>query len=225
MRRNHLFQYMIMFIILLVAFNCKAQAEGNYRVVIQDNAELLSDEEEAKLAEEMQRFTENGHVMFYTSIYDMNPDSEGYSNQFYDAEFNGEPGMALVIDLGEGNSYLFKRKGVLNRINEVTILQRGIYGVATPVNGSCYNYASGVFQQMETKHKEKEAMHPLKKASNLVLAFIFSILINYLIMRKTSSVKGVRMEQLYAGKQLEFKMSEPRIRFISSRKINNNSNH
>ncbi|MCQ5120544.1 hypothetical protein, partial [Coprococcus eutactus] len=71
-----------------------------------------------------------------------------------------------------------------------------------------YEYASGViyfecgyeaFEQINMVVAGEQIRRPMKHISNILLAIIFSLLLNYLLMKKTSKVYDLGSKNLLTG--------------------------
>ena len=110
---------------LLFTFLLPVQADG-YRVVIEDQEDLLSEAEEAKLKSEMEAITAYGHAAF-VSVKQYGA-TDTYVKETYMSLFGNESGILFVIDMGQRNIWImcngevYRRKSKLYR--DVCILYR-----------------------------------------------------------------------------------------------------
>ena len=72
--------------------------ETGYRVVLEDDAQLLSDEEKAELITQMQEITAYGNAAFKT-IDDNDRSAEYFARQYYQSQFGTDSGTLLLIDM------------------------------------------------------------------------------------------------------------------------------
>ena len=88
--------------------------ETGYRVVIEDDADLLTVEEESSLAEKMQAITAWGNAAFKS--IDDNPSSTiRYIENYYKEQFGQDSGTVFLIDMDNRNIWL-KNNGKISKV-------------------------------------------------------------------------------------------------------------
>ena len=82
---------------------CMADEKYNdysgYYMIIEDNADLLSEDEEDALFDKMEELSEYGHVALFTVDYNPYYDAEEYCNELYDDYFGHDSGTLFMIDM------------------------------------------------------------------------------------------------------------------------------
>ena len=70
----------------------------NYKALIEDNAELLTDSEREKLLSEMEKITTYGNAAFNT-INANNSTADSYASGYYHNKFDNASGTLFLIDI------------------------------------------------------------------------------------------------------------------------------
>lgn len=184
-----------------------------YSAQVMDEADLLTDGQESRLLERMQAITPYGNALFVSSNAVSGSTGE-YAKNRYLSTFGEQSGIIFLIDMVNREIYIYSHKEmfrVVTRNNAYTITDN-VYTYAT--NGDYYMCASLVFSQVQDLLEGEEINRPMKHVSNLLLAIIFSVLLNYWLMRKTSKVKELDLEDLLKGSEVRFHMDEPKFLFV-----------
>ena len=154
--------------------------DSGYSIIINDEEDLLSDEEEAKLLQDMIPLTEFGYVGFFSIR--ANRSTESYCNDLYRSYFGGNNGTIFVIDMGNriiqvtsgGSVYRVVNKSYANTITD------NVYRYAS--RGEYYECAKNIYSQELTLLKGGRVAQPMKHITNLLVAITLAILINYVIV-------------------------------------------
>ena len=72
--------------------------ENGYKLIIEDDANLLSDEEINKLTDEMYSLTKYGNIAF-KSISDNYSSTDSYARNYYHEKFSNQSGTLFLIDM------------------------------------------------------------------------------------------------------------------------------
>lgn len=185
----------IMSCVLFLGFLKEVRAENyatnpdtGFEVIIEDEAELLSDAEEYALAEKMAEVTGYGHAAFVS--VDTNYTSAGsYAEDCYYSYFGYESGTLFLIDMDNREIYIYSDGEVYRTITK---------SYANTITDNIYTYASDAeyftcaykaFEQIVTLLEGNRIAQPMKYASNAFLAVISALLINYFVVMLTSAAK------------------------------------
>lgn len=183
----------IMSCILLLGFSTDVHAKNyatnpdtGFEVIIEDEAELLSEAEELSLAQKMAEVTAYGHAAFVS--VDSNYTSAGsYAEDCYYSFFGYESGTLFLIDMDNREIYIYSDGDVYKTITK---------SYANTITDNIYTYASDAeyfacaykaFEQIVTLLKGNRIAQPMKYASNAFLAVLVALLINYFVVKVTSA--------------------------------------
>jgi len=182
--------------------------ETGYEVILEDDADLLTAEEEAVLAEKMKDITEWGSAAF-KSIDENDTTTANYIEGYYRELFGTESGTVFLIDMDNRNIWL-KNNGAISRI--VTD------GYSDTITDNCYHSASRgdysgcateAFAEVETLLSGSRIAQPMKYVSNALLAGILALLLNYFLMRWASKNRVPGKGELLAGMQYHCTLTKP----------------
>lgn len=178
--------------------------ETGFTVVVNDGAQLMTADECEKLAEEMQAITEFGHAAVVT--IDQNPlgSTEDYAEKLYREYFGRENGTLLLIDMDERYIYFFSDGDNYNIISKrrAETITDNCYRYAS--KGEYYNCASEAMQQVDDLLNGRKIAQPMKYFSNAFLAILLALIINYVRIRKVTSVTDRTISDMMKQTQGEF---------------------
>ena len=104
-----------------------------YSVLVEDDAQLLDEEEERKLALQMRDITDYGNVIFKSSdsaVYD----TEAYAEEYYWEKLGTDSGILLLIDMDNRMIWIHSDGAVYRVITK---------SYANTITDNIYRYASG----------------------------------------------------------------------------------
>ena len=177
---------------------CMAAEEYNeysgYYMVIEDEADLLSDSEEDALFEKMEELSEYGNVALFTVDYNPCYDTEAYCNELYDDYFGRENGTLFMIDMDNRYIYLLNdgyNKRVITNSYSLTITDN-VYEYAS--DEEYFTCAYEAFDQAATLLRGGRISQPMKYICNALLSLIIGFTITYVIVRTIHKNKAAHQE-------------------------------
>jgi len=150
----------------------------NYRVVMEDNADLLTESQEADLIKIMQKITDYGNVAF-VSVLENSLSAENYARSSYSTLFGTDSGTLFLIDMDNRMLWIHSDGAVYRVITTA---------YANTITDNVYRYAGKeqyfecakeVYQEILTLLQGEKIAQPMKYISNLLLAMILALLINF----------------------------------------------
>lgn len=161
--------------------------DTGYVVDIYDEADLLTDAQEAELAASMLNLTKYENVAFLT--IDSNPYGSAYSYaySFYEKYYGSSNGTVLLIDM-DNREILIHSGG---RIKDIITAD-----YANTITDNIYRYASNeeydtcaqnAFAQILNVIEGRRIAQPMKYICNALLAMICALLINYFTAKMSSA--------------------------------------
>ena len=160
-------------------------ASSGYVVVMEDDADLLSAEEEDALIEKMKPITAYGNVAFHSNDATLRA-TDDYIEDYYHELFGKGSGTVFFIDMFNRNIWIFSDGKVYKTITKsyANTITDNIYTYAS--RADYYTCAYKAFDQIYTLLEGGRIAMPMKYISNALLAITFSIIITYLVVRFTS---------------------------------------
>ncbi|MDD6844433.1 MAG: TPM domain-containing protein [Clostridia bacterium] len=172
--------------------------ETGYKVIIEDDAGLLTDNEKSRLAETMKDITPYGDVAFKSIDY--NPYStETYIERYYNSIFGTGSGTVFLIDMDNRNIWIYSDGSVYSTITTAyaNVITDNVYTYAS--DRDYFTCANKAFIQEATLLQGRRISQPMKYISNALLAIAIAILINYFIVRQTSRVRKASDNEIVNG--------------------------
>lgn len=173
-------------------------SEEGYQVIIEDNADLLSDEEEEQLSYKMKDITGYGNVAFITNTESCSSTSDFAENE-YRSLFGSDSGTVFVIDMYNRNIWIFSDGNIYDTItvDYANIITDNTYTFAT--DEEYYECAVEVFDEIYTLLSGHKIAQPMKYISNILIAIIMAFIINYFVVKSSISNKGVSKSDILSG--------------------------
>lgn len=155
--------------------------ETVYSVVILDEAEILTPEQELELWPHMTQLENYGNIIFRTVVLDSGANFEQDSENTYYEMFGNEPGVIFQIDMGNRKLTLSSSTGM----DEILAKERdsivdNIYRYAT--DEDYLKCASECFDQIYTIYNDGVIAHKMKYIDNAILALILSLIVNFIVV-------------------------------------------
>lgn len=163
--------------------------ENNYKVLLDDAAELLSETEIQKLVENMKGLTKYGTVAFATTD-SWSQSTEKFAKYFCEAYIREDEGVVFVIDMYNRYIWMYPVGKNMEKVlsdDYCTLITDNVYTYAT--DKKYYKCAKEAFSQAETLLSGHRIAEPMRWISNGLLALVFAFLINFIIVKCVSASK------------------------------------
>ena len=189
----------------------------NYQVFIDDNSNLLTDQEEAKLLDTMKPLTAYGGIAFVSK------DVEGSSAESYAREvaykyFSGESGTVFLIDMGNRKIYMYstgKNSKIITSGKSLSITDN-VYSYAK--SGDYFKCANEAFSQAGALLRGERIAEPMKYISNALIAIIVSLIIMYFIVKSARGTVAKRNAAMLGAVKTRFNVDNLEVNFVRSQK-------
>ena len=204
--RKSLLKIIILCFILSVIFTAFSItfADNEYQCIIEDDYDLLTDEEEAKLKEYMIPITEYGNAIFHTTG-DNRVFVETYADNYYHSKFSlRSSGVVFVIDMGQRQVCVFS-DGFIHRFvtnQKADVICDNIYTYAK--RGDYFGCAQNAFKQIYNVLKGEQIAEPLRIASGIAVSIILAFFITYIVVMNKYRVKPADQKQLIKNCNVAF---------------------
>ena len=172
--------------------------ETGYKVVIEDDAQLLTDGEKSQLAETMKDITPYGDVAFKSIDYN-SYSTETYIERYYNSIFGTGSGTVFLIDMDNRNIWIYSDGSIYSTITTAyaNVITDNVYNYAS--DRDYFSCANKAFIQEAALLQGRRISQPMKYISNALLAIAIAILINYFIVRQTSRVRKASDNEIVNG--------------------------
>lgn len=165
------------------------------KVVIEDEADLLTGYEETVLAEEMTKLTEYGNVAFITLSTNYKT-TDAYAALAYERLFGTESGVLFLIDMDRREIYIESDGYIGDFVTRAK---------ARTITDNVYRYASDwqfascagkAFDQVKTLMEGGRIAQTMKYLSNAFIAVLIALLGNFILLRRLNAKKEVSVAEL-----------------------------
>lgn len=190
--------YMFFLPVQVKAQNVFVNEQTGYIAVIEDDADLLTQSEENELKGVMQEITVYGHVAFKT-LSENYTSTASYASEYCIDMFGTKSGTVFIIDMANREIYIYSIGSVYQTITSAyaNTITDNVYRYAS--DAEYYQCAKNAFEQELALLQGKKIAQPMKHISNLFLALIPALLINYWLVRKTSTTSKAEQTELLDG--------------------------
>lgn len=172
--------------------------DTGFEAVVEDNAGLLTGEEGNALREQMKGITEYGNVVFLSTA-DNTSSAASYAESVYHSRYGSASGTLFLIDMDNRMIYIFSDGKVYKTITKgyANTITDNVYTYAS--DSDYYTCASKVFEQELQLLQGHRIAQPMKYISNMLLAVVLALLINYFVAQITSRQKKPSDYELMQG--------------------------
>ncbi len=166
--------------ILLLNLSSPVHGEAGYQIVVDDQEDLLTSEEEKMLAEKMTEVAEYGNVAFVT--VNQYEDTGSYAKKLYRSYFGKDSGMLFLIDMGRRNIWIYCDGAIYRTIDRAyaNTIADNIYRYAK--RGEYFDCAMNAFDQAAILLKGGRIAQPMKYVSNILIACVCALLVNFFLL-------------------------------------------
>ena len=187
--------------LLLVPVTALADEDSGYRIIIEDEADLFTDAQEADLKEQLKGILPYGSAAIVTND-EYNSDAAALAEKRFREFFRDDSATLLMIDMYNRRIQIFSDGAIYRTVtrakaNEIT---DNIYTYAT--DGDYYMAAKKAFEQIETILAGGHITTPMKYLTNAAFAVGIVLLINFIIItaqRKKKNVTTLTNALAYEG--------------------------
>lgn len=192
--------------------------ETGYVVVVEDDAQLLTEEEVDTVASVMEEVTEFGNAVLKT-IDDNGSSAESYAREYYGSLFGSDSGALFLIDMDNRMLWLHCDGAVYRTITKAyaNTITDNVYRYAS--DGNYTECASKVFAQITSLLKGQKIAQPMKYICNFLLAVSLALLINFWLVHVLTEVRPVSQNKLLRSAKKSFSYTKPIATFVNKRKV------
>ena len=182
---------------------------NNYKLVIEDEAGLFTEQDITRLQDKMTALTKYGHIALHTVPVGGNNYSStaDYAENYYHNKFSTESGTVFIIDMDKRMIYIFSDGENYNTItnSKADIITDNVYKYAS--NKDYYSCASTAFDQMSTLLDGGKILEPMRHISNIFVAIILGFFINFLIVSSNAKIKKASAQNVLSKCDVDVKAS------------------
>lgn len=196
---------------LIFLFNVHIKAisidtDTNYKLIIEDDANLLNENEINKLQEKMQPLTKYGNIIFKTTNENKYFSTSNYASNYYHNNYGKESGTLFLIDMDNRIIYIFSDGLNYKTItkSKAEIITDNVYRYAT--RGNYYECAEKAYDQINTLLDGGKIAEPMRHISNALIAMVISFSISFLYVVLKTRLKKSQVEEIISKSNVSFKV-------------------
>ncbi|MCM1183839.1 MAG: TPM domain-containing protein [Roseburia sp.] len=193
-------------------------ADTGYSVRINDDADLLTEEEERALCADMRPVTDFGNVLF-VSISENPSSAARYAESYYHERCPGQSGTLFLIDMDNRMLWIYSDGSVYRAVTSdyANTITDNVYRYAS--SGDYYRCASKVYEQIYALLQGQKIAQPMKYISNLFLSLLLALLANYLLVRLLSRTRKPARSELLGSMPIRSSFANLRRTLIHQKKV------
>lgn len=178
-------------------------------MVIEDEAGLLTIQEEEQLKEHMKPITEHGGVAFVSCSYNKSSASK-YAEKKFREYFGKSSGTVFLIDMDNRKIYIFSDGEIYNTITtqKAEAITDNIYKMAS--RRQYFQCAAEAYDQIATLLQGGKIPQPMKHICNALLALALALVIVFFIANQRTRIKKDTEEAIFEeGVSKAFTLGSP----------------
>ncbi len=195
----------------------KQNPNTGYQVVLEDDANLLTEAQESNLIAVMEDITAYGNVAFHSIDYNSGT-TEGYAKSYYRSLFGTKSGTLFLIDMDNRNIWIFSDGAVYKVISKAyaNTITDNVYRYAS--DGEYYECSAEAFKQIFTLLEGDRIAQPMKYISNALLAMILALLINFGVVCYFTKARKTGEDEILKKVEKRFSCTVPEATFLHQTK-------
>ena len=213
MRKKIIFIIFIIGILLFPLIKVKASDlntnnNAGYTIIIEDDANLLTNAQEQKLRDQLIPLTEFGYVMFKTTNTNDTSTPLRYIQNYYYSKLGNKSGVAFYIDMNK-RQICACATGGLDRIitsSKCDTIMDNVYKYASQKN--YYECSVQAFLQMNRLLNGEKIAESMKYICNGIVAIMLSLFASYGFIMMISQNKKASKKELIDECEIKFDHSE-----------------
>ena len=219
-------KYLLLFLsVFLLAKNVYAEeieknnSELGYRIVLEDDADLFSDEEENKLKDIMTSLTEYGNIAVKTININNSSSTDFYASNYYHQLFNNESGTLFLIDMDNREIYIFSDGSNYRVITKqkAYIITDNVYRYAS--SGDYYKCVDEALSEISTLLSGGKILEPMRYISNIILSLTISAFVTFGMARWFTRIKLPTSKSIMKKCNVNFNVNSIEVAKIGSHSV------
>ena len=196
--------------VVVDAITTDHNSDSGYDLILDDDADFLTDDEEDSLVEIMTEITDYCNVALVTTTSHSFYSTEDFAADYFDSTFGAHAnGTIFVIDRRLNKIFIYS-DGDAHK----TITNSYAYSYATESHGRDYYTCSyKTMEQILSLMEGRRIAQPMKYICSALLAIILAFLINYFIAMFYSRQKKTSVKTIISSIYANTNITNPRITF------------
>lgn len=182
--------------------------ETGYQLVLEDDAGLLTNVECMALKWRMEPITQYGNVAFKT-VQENSSSAAAYAESYYRSKFGTASGTLFLIDMDNRKIWIWSDGAVYKVITQAyaETITDNVYQYAH--QGDYYLCGCEVYDEIYALLKGDRIAQPMKYISNLLLALILALLVNFMLASYMSKLRAPYDNEILENASVKFSNTPP----------------
>ncbi len=182
--------------------------ETNYKVIIDDMADLIKEEEEKELLNVMKPLTKHGHIAFVSINKNSYFSTSSYASNYYHNSFGTQSGSLFLIDMELREIYIFSDGANYNTItsSKAYLITDNIYKKATAEK--YFDCAKEAYKEMNDLLEGKEILEPMRHITNALISITLAFFATFIFMINKSKIPKASDKQLLEYSNISFELGK-----------------
>lgn len=203
--------------VVVEAVTTEHNSDSGYDLILDDDADFLTDADEDSLVEIMTKITDYCNVALVTTTSHSFYSTEDFAADYFDSTFGAHAsGTIFVIDRDLNEIYIYSdgeaHKTITN--SHAYTITDNTYVYATESYGRDYYTCSyETMEQILALMEGRRIAQPMKYICSALLAIILALLINYFIAMFYSRQRKTNIKNIISGIYANASITNPRVSF------------
>ena len=182
--------------------------DTSYRVVIEDDANLLSPAEEDLLLEDMKPLTKYGHIAFKSISNNPDYSTSSYADDYYHKIFGTQSGTLFLIDMDLREIYIFSDGDNYDIItsSKAYLITDNIYTKATAE--LYYDCATEAYKEIYDLLEGRKITEPMRHITNALISITLGFFGTFIFMINKSKIPKASDKQLLEYSNIKFNVGD-----------------
>ena len=182
--------------------------ETGYKVVIEDDAHLLNENQINQLIDQMQPLTKYGHIAFKSISTNDEFSTDYYASNYYHNKFGTKSGTLFLIDMDKRIIYIFSDGANYDVItsSKAEIITDNIYTKATLK--LYYECASEAYKEIYDLLEGRKITEPMRHITNALISITIGFFGTFLFMINKTKIPEATPKQRLKYSKINFDMGE-----------------
>ncbi|MBQ7840253.1 MAG: TPM domain-containing protein [Lachnospiraceae bacterium] len=192
--------------------------DTGFRTVMEDDANLLSSEQEEELAALLQEITDYGNAAFKTLETNPYSSTSHFAENYYAQLFGSTSGTLFLIDMDYRMLWIYSDGVIYKTITKsyANTITDNVYRYAS--NGDYFTCSYEAFSQILALLEGSRIAQPMKYASNAFLAVVMAMFLCYFLTRYLSALKSPSNAHVPLGMKSHYRLEHANVRFTHKTK-------
>ena len=193
-------------------------SETNYKLLIEDDVNLLTSSEIEDLKEIMYPLTTYGNIAFKT-ISSNSTTTPNYASNYYHSKFDNASGTLFLIDMDNRIIYIFSDGANYKIITraKAELITDNIYRYDN--REEYFECAKSAFSQVQTLLEGGKISEPMRYISNILISLTSAFIICFIIVLKKTGIKNASDKEILKNCDILFNVNNVKGTLVGTHRV------